>query len=104
MAIRAVASCHAAVVAVDIPSGVNGETGAVARDAVVADVTVSLGTLKPGVVLFPGAAHAGEVRVADIGFPPDLIRSDLGLVEPEDAAALLPVRAPEANKRSTRRA
>jgi len=100
-AIRAMASCDAAVVAVDIPSGVNGETGAVARDAVVADVTVSFGTLKPGVVLFPGAAHAGEVRVADIGFPPDLIRSDLGLVEPEDAAALLPVRAAEANKRST---
>jgi NAD(P)H-hydrate epimerase len=100
-AIRAMASCDAAVVAVDIPSGVNGESGAVERDAVVADVTVTFGAPKPGVVLFPGAAFAGEVRVADIGFPPDLVRSDLGLVEPEDAAVLLPARGAEANKRST---
>jgi ADP-dependent NAD(P)H-hydrate dehydratase / NAD(P)H-hydrate epimerase len=87
------------VVAVDIPSGVEGDTGAVRGPAVWATVTVTLGAPKAGDVLFPGAAHAGVLEVADIGFPPDLMRSDLLLVEAEDAAGLLPVRGPEDHKR-----
>ena len=59
--------------AVDIPSGVNGATGAVEGDAVRADLTVTFGAPKAGVVLLPGAERAGAVRVADIGFPADLI-------------------------------
>src|SRR5205823_5775501 len=65
------------VVAVDIPSGVNAETGGVEGAAVRADVTVTFGAAKPGLVLFPGAGHAGVVQVVDIGFPSDLIQSDL---------------------------
>jgi hydroxyethylthiazole kinase-like uncharacterized protein yjeF len=99
-AIRAVNASSLPVVAVDIPSGVEGETGAVRGEAVRADVTVTFGALKPGVVFYPGAAHAGRVEVADIGFPPDLVRSDLWLVEREDAAALVEPRDPEAHKRS----
>jgi NAD(P)H-hydrate epimerase len=100
-AVRAINGSIAPVVAVDIPSGVEGETGAVRGEAVRAEVTVTFGALKPGLVLYPGAAHAGEVEVADIGFPPDLIRSDLGMVEAEDAAALLMRRDPETHKRSS---
>ncbi|MGQ0670469.1 MAG: NAD(P)H-hydrate dehydratase [Actinomycetota bacterium] len=91
----------APVVAVDIPSGVNGETGAVEGEAVFADVTITLGAAKAGVVLFPGADRAGVVDVVDIGFPPDLVRADLWLVEEADVAGLLPVREPDAHKRTS---
>ena len=89
------------VVAVDIPSGVNGETGAVEGEAVWADVTVSFGAAKCGVILLPGAERAGIVEVVDIGFPADLVTSELWLVEEADVAALLPTRAIETHKRET---
>lgn len=88
------------VVAVDIPSGVNGETGAVPGEAVRADLTVTFGAAKPGAILFPGASHAGVVEVEPIGFPQDLIRSDLVLIEAEDVASMLPSRAPDTHKRA----
>ncbi|HZG93433.1 MAG TPA: NAD(P)H-hydrate dehydratase [Mycobacteriales bacterium] len=56
-----------AVLAVDVPSGVDADTGAVAGAAVRADVTVTFGGLKPGLLLDPGAEYAGVVEVADIG-------------------------------------
>jgi hydroxyethylthiazole kinase-like uncharacterized protein yjeF len=56
-----------AVLAVDVPSGVDADTGAVAGAVVQADVTVTFGGLKPGLLLDPGAGHAGVVEVADIG-------------------------------------
>jgi ADP-dependent NAD(P)H-hydrate dehydratase / NAD(P)H-hydrate epimerase len=87
------------VVAVDIPSGVNGETGEVEGSAVQADVTVTFGAAKVGVVLLPGAEVAGLVQVVDIGFPPDLVRGDLWLTEVEDVAAMLPPRLLDTNKR-----
>lgn len=87
-------------VAVDIPSGVEGATGAVPGPAVAAELTVTFGALKPGVVFHPGAGLAGRVQVAGIGFPPDLVQSDLSMVEPSDAAALLRPRGPETHKYS----
>jgi len=101
---EAIAALNAAgvpVVAVDIPSGVNGETGGVEGEAVHADLTVTFGAAKPGVLLFPGATHAGVIEVEPIGFPEDLIRSDLALVEAEDVAGWLPSREPDAHKRSS---
>ena len=89
------------VIAVDVPSGVEGETGLVRGIAVFADATVTFGGLKPGLVFHPGAGHAGEVEVADIGFPPDLVRSELWWVEAEDAAGLVPRREPESHKRAS---
>lgn len=56
------------VVAVDIPSGLHGGTGAVMGIALHADVTVTFGYTKTGLILYPGRAYAGEVEVADIGF------------------------------------
>ena len=98
-AIAALNRASTPVVAVDIPSGVNGETGAVDGDAVYALLTVTFGAAKPGLLLYPGAAHAGLVQVADIGFPPDLVRSDLLLVEEQDVSAVLPARRPDDDKR-----
>ena len=101
VAIGALSGHAAPVVAVDIPSGVNGETGAVEGEVVRAMVTVTFGAAKPGTLLFPGAGCAGIVQVVDIGFPPDLVRSDLLLVEEPDVAALLPRRRPDDDKRRT---
>ncbi len=57
----------ATVVAVDLPSGVDPDTGAVPGAAVRADVTVTFGTHKPGLLVDPGASYAGVVRLVDIG-------------------------------------
>jgi NAD(P)H-hydrate epimerase len=100
-AIELIGGSNVPVVAVDIPSGVEGETGAVRGAAIRADLTVTFGAHKPGTVFAPGAEHAGEVEVVDIGFPPDLVRSDLGLVEQRDVAVLLVPRPLESHKRST---
>jgi hydroxyethylthiazole kinase-like uncharacterized protein yjeF len=89
------------LLSVDIPSGVEGDTGAVRGQAVVADVTVTFGAPKVGTVLPPGAEHAGVVEVADIGFPPDLLRAEIALFEGSDVAALLAPRPANAHKRST---
>jgi ADP-dependent NAD(P)H-hydrate dehydratase / NAD(P)H-hydrate epimerase len=87
------------VVAVDIPSGVEGDTGAVRGPAVAADVTVTFGAPKLGTTLFPGAASAGVVEVADIGFPGDLLVAEVGLLEARDVGAVWPARDPETHKR-----
>ncbi|MEZ0065441.1 hydroxyethylthiazole kinase-like uncharacterized protein yjeF [Streptacidiphilus sp. MAP12-20] len=57
----------ATMVAVDLPSGVDPDTGAVPGRAVHADVTVTFGTHKPGLFIDPGASHAGVVHLVDIG-------------------------------------
>lgn len=71
--VRALAAARIPVVAVDIPSGVDADTGAVAGESVAAQVTVCFGVLKPGLLLPPGRLRAGAVTVADIG----LRRQDL---------------------------
>lgn len=99
-AIAALNTAAVPLVAVDIPSGVDGETGAVEGEAVKADLTVTFGAAKPGLFLPPGATHAGVIEIEPIGFPAELVRSDLLLVEAEDVASVLPARQPESHKRS----
>lgn len=85
------------VLAVDVPSGLDGDTGATPGPVVRADATVTFGALKTGLVAAPEAT--GPVEVADIGFPPDLVPDALGLAEACDVAELLPRRDRAAHKR-----
>ena len=86
------------VLAIDIPSGVEGLTGTVRGTAVEAAATVCFVALKPGLVLYPGAALAGDVEVVDIGIDPNTPLPSLGLTEQADVAAWLPSRPPESHK------
>ncbi|MEA2703376.1 MAG: ADP-dependent NAD(P)H-hydrate dehydratase / NAD(P)H-hydrate epimerase [Actinomycetota bacterium] len=84
------------VLAVDIPSGVDGLTGQACDGAVTAARTVTFAALKPGLLFSPGKQHAGRVTVADIGLVVSAAR--IHLVETADVAAWLPERPPETHK------
>ena len=85
---RLTGECGASVVAVDVPSGVDASTGEVAGDAVRADVTVTFGAWKVGLLVAPGAAYAGFVDVVDIGL--SLPAPTVSALDADDVAALLP--------------
>ena len=86
-------------IAVDIPTGVNADTGAVPGVAFRATVTLAMGFVKCGSVLFPGAEYSGQVHLIDVGIPPELGQT-LETSVPDDAeiARLLPTRGATANK------
>lgn len=90
------------VVAVDIPSGVEADTGAVPGEAVKAAVTITFALPKLGCLLYPGAAYCGELLIAPISLPvlgtPGKI--ERFLVEQADVRAILPVRSRIAHKGS----
>lgn len=90
------ADSDAVVVAVDVPSGVDASTGEVAGAAVCADVTVTFGGLKPGLLVAPGAGLAGVVEVVDIGL--DLPEPVVAALDAPDVAALLPQPEGETDK------
>lgn len=84
------------VLAVDIPSGVDGLTGEASGVPLAADLTVTFAAYKPGLVLADGAALAGEVRVADIGL--DVSGASAHVVDDAVARAWLPARPVDAHK------
>jgi ADP-dependent NAD(P)H-hydrate dehydratase / NAD(P)H-hydrate epimerase len=88
----------AAVVAVDLPSGVDADTGEVAGPAIRADVTVTFGTWKPGLLVDPGASHAGVVEFIDIGLGPSLGSPAVSALQAADVAAILPRPSAESDK------
>ncbi|MEU0162382.1 NAD(P)H-hydrate dehydratase [Streptomyces sp. NPDC006261] len=89
------------VIAVDLPSGVEADSGEVHGEAVTADATVTFGTYKPGHLIDPAAGHAGALRLVDIGLGPELPEPpDLEALQYADVAALLPVPGGESDKYS----
>ncbi len=89
------------IVAVDIPTGLNADTGEVDHNCPHSDLTVTLGLPKPGLYNFPGAERAGKVVIADIGIPPELSRDiQTELITDQWAMAALPARPAGANKGS----
>ncbi|UJA09911.1 NAD(P)H-hydrate dehydratase [Streptomyces collinus] len=88
---------RAAVVAVDLPSGVEADTGEVRGAAIRADLTVTFGTHKPGLLVDPAREYAGSVRLVGIGLelPPG---AELEALQHADVARLLPSPAAESDK------
>jgi NAD(P)H-hydrate epimerase len=98
-AINGMNRAEAPVLALDIPSGVDANTGAVPGDAVVAEVTVSFGGAKLGALLHPGRKLVGRLVVVEIGFPPvgeNTFKSCL--ITPGWASLRLPRREPDTHK------
>ncbi len=93
----------APVVAVDVPSGVNGTTGAIENLGVKACVTATFGSLKSGLLCSQGRELAGEVIVVDIGIPKKIFadaRFKTWRIEISDVKSRLPVRSMHAHKYS----
>jgi len=89
------------VIAVDIPSGVEADSGKAATYAVMADATMTFGLMKRGLLLSPGREHAGHVTVVEIGIPPKVIAArhiSLSLVEESNIRERIPHRHPAAHK------
>ncbi len=91
----------APIVAIDLPTGVETDTGRVAGEAIRATITITMGALKRGLCFYPGREHAGRIFVADIGFPPGVLSvsgARTCWVAPSEASALRPDRAPNIHK------
>jgi len=99
--IRTINDTGISCLAVDIPSGVSGDDGCVDPVAVAAEMTVTVGLPKRGLLLAPGRDFVGELEVVDIGFPESICRRhapDHHLLTREDYLALLPPRLSSAHK------
>ncbi|MDE3077540.1 MAG: NAD(P)H-hydrate dehydratase, partial [Chloroflexota bacterium] len=100
-AVEAVRSSQrqARIVALDLPSGVQADTGGADPKTLAADLTVTLGLAKVGLFQFPARALSGDVHVVDIGIPAEL-NEDVAtwLSEPQLAARFLPARPRDAHK------
>ncbi len=87
------------VLALDLPSGLDADSGSVDPTCLAADITVTLGYPKRGLYAFPGARHAGRIEVVDIGIPKDLDDGlDVELMTPGWAAQALPSRPVDGHK------
>ncbi len=89
------------IVAIDLPSGLDADTGAIDPACPRADVTVTLAFPKPGLFNFPGAERVGTLKVVDIGIPEALAESaTTELITDRWARTVLPERPLNANKGS----
>lgn len=93
------ASTELKLVALDLPTGLDADSGAIDPNCVAADLTVTLGYPKLGLFRFPGAAHLGKLVVADIGIPPGQAEDvDFEMITPEWVKSVLPARPQDAHK------
>lgn len=89
------------LVALDLPTGVNCDTGGADEAALIADETLVFGYLKRGLLLYPARAHCGELRVVDIGLPqPPAVPVAAHEPDAADVACWLPRRKPTMQKYS----
>jgi hydroxyethylthiazole kinase-like uncharacterized protein yjeF len=89
------------VIAVDVPSGVDADSGAICGAAVMAHHTVTMGLAKIGLALYPGAEHVGVLHAADIGIPDEVVeqaQAEAELLEPGQVRGWLPRRRRDAHK------
>ncbi len=97
--VEAMNADDADIVAIDIPTGVDGETGEVRGVAVNARLTVTFFRCKPGHLLYPGAGHCGELLLADIGIPDSVLGEiDVSLFENDPKLWSLPQRQKSGHK------
>ena len=89
------------IIALDLPSGLDTDTGSCDPNCLYADHTITLGSPKPGLYNSPGAGRAGRITVVDIGIPENLVKDvAIELISNKWASSVLPVRPLEANKGS----
>lgn len=74
-AVRLMNSAKAPVIAADIPSGVDADTGKIMGEAVRCEKTVTFSMAKPGHFIEPGCIYCGEITIADIGIPPEVLKN-----------------------------
>ncbi len=86
----------ARTIAIDVPSGVDADSGAVPGAAIRAATTITFGTIKPGLLMLPGAAYAGDVELVPIGL--SLPAADLEQLTAADVGRLLPDPGAESSK------
>lgn len=97
--ISAVNAANVPVIAADIPTGVNPDTGAVSGVAVRGTMTLAFGFAKVGDVVYPGAGHAGKLEVAPLGIPRSLAAHvRLAVTGSDEVASMLPRRLADSNK------
>jgi ADP-dependent NAD(P)H-hydrate dehydratase / NAD(P)H-hydrate epimerase len=100
---RVIDSRHIDIWAVDLPSGVDSDTGEAAQSALEADATAMIGLPKEGAFIQPASRFTGEIHLVDIGLsPPDSAEDEhVGLIDEESVRRVIPRRRAGAHKRST---
>ncbi|MDE0482813.1 MAG: NAD(P)H-hydrate dehydratase [Candidatus Poribacteria bacterium] len=101
--INAINNLPIPILAVDLPSGLDADTGNPLSTCVQADRTITIGLPKRGLLVHPGAEFAGKIEVVDIGFPQQIIDAQnikVNWTTEKDAAVWIPVRSPASYKGS----
>ncbi len=96
--IEKINNSRAAVIAVDIPSGIHPDTGAVMGAAVHADITVCFQYYQFGHVLYPGREYCGDLKLVDVGIVSGTADANAFILEKEDIPSLLPKRSRRSHK------
>ncbi len=97
--IEAINNSKKYVVACDIPSGVNGDTGEVGGCCVASDLTVTFAYPKKGLFLYPGYRFAGNIRTVDIGIKEEDLPSPWSMLTSSEIREILPKRRKDAHKK-----